>query len=77
MDSPPVLPLADTILWAKLVDGIVLVAREGKTEKQQLKKGLELLDNNKILGMVLNASSSTDHRNYYQRYSPPSSGSES
>ena len=76
VDSPPVLPLADTILWAKLVDGIVLVAREGKTEKQQLKKGLELLDNSKILGMVLNGSSSTDHRNYYQRYSPPNSGSE-
>jgi capsular exopolysaccharide synthesis family protein len=77
VDSPPVLPLADTILWAKLTDGIILVAREGKTEKQQLMKGLELLDTSKILGMVLNASSSTDHRNYYQRYTPPSSGQDS
>jgi capsular exopolysaccharide synthesis family protein len=77
IDSPPVLPLADTILWAKLVDGIVLVAREGKTEKQQLVKGLELLDKSKILGMVLNASTSTDHRNYYQRYTPPSSAQDS
>ncbi len=70
MDSPPVLPLADTILWSKLVDGVVLVAREGKTEKRQLQKGLELLDHSRLLGVVLNASSSTDHKNYYQRYTP-------
>jgi capsular exopolysaccharide synthesis family protein len=73
VDSPPVLPLADTILWSKLVDGVVLVAREGKTEKRQLQKGLELLDRSRLLGVVLNASSSTDHKNYYQRYTPPSS----
>ena len=70
VDSPPVLPLADTILWSKLVDGVVLVAREGKTEKRQLLKGLELLDHSPLLGVVLNASTSTDHKNYYQRYTP-------
>jgi capsular exopolysaccharide synthesis family protein len=70
VDSPPVLPLADTILWSKLVDGVVLVAREGKTEKRQLLKGLELLDRSRLLGVVLNASTSTDHKNYYQRYTP-------
>ena len=72
VDSPPVLPLADTILWSKLVDGVVLVAREGKTEKRQLLKGLELLDRSRLLGVVLNASTSTDHKNYYQRYTPAS-----
>ena len=70
VDSPPILPLADTILWSKLVDGVVLVAREGKTEKRQLLKGLELLDRSRLLGVVLNASTSTDHKNYYQRYTP-------
>jgi capsular exopolysaccharide synthesis family protein len=72
VDSPPVLPLADTILWSKRVDGVVLVAREGKTEKRQLLKGLELLDRSRLLGVVLNASTSTDHKNYYQRYTPAS-----
>jgi capsular exopolysaccharide synthesis family protein len=33
VDSPPLLPLADTSIWARLTDGILLVAREGKTEK--------------------------------------------
>jgi len=81
IDSPPVLPLADTSLWARLVDGVLLVAREGVTQKRQLKRGLEALDQTKLLGMVLNSSTNTDHENYYQRYSPvagttPQNGSE-
>jgi capsular exopolysaccharide synthesis family protein len=70
IDSPPVLPLADTSLWARLVDGILLVTREGVTRKRQLQRGLEALDQTKLLGMVLNSSTNTDHENYYQRYSP-------
>jgi capsular exopolysaccharide synthesis family protein len=70
IDSPPVLPLADTSLWARLVDGVILVAREGVTQKRQLKRGLEALDQSKLLGMVLNSSTNSDHENYYQRYSP-------
>ena len=69
IDSPPVVPLADTSLWARLVDGILLVAREGKTEKRQLQKGLEMLDSSPLIGVVLNCSSSTDQSNYYQYYS--------
>jgi capsular exopolysaccharide synthesis family protein len=70
IDSPPVLPLADTSLWSRLVDGVLLVAREGVTQKRQLKRGLEALDQSKLLGMVLNGSTNSDHENYYQRYSP-------
>ena len=35
VDSPPVLPLADTSIWARLVDGILLVARRGTTERRK------------------------------------------
>jgi capsular exopolysaccharide synthesis family protein len=70
IDSPPVLPLADTSVWTRMCDGILLVAREGKTEKRQLQRGLEALDQNKLLGVVLNSSTNTDHSNYYQRYGP-------
>jgi capsular exopolysaccharide synthesis family protein len=76
IDSPPVLPLADTSLWARLVDGVLLVAREGVTQKRQLKRGLEALDQSKLLGMVLNSSTNSDHENYYQRYSPVASASQ-
>jgi capsular exopolysaccharide synthesis family protein len=68
IDSPPVLPLADTSVWARLADGILLVTREGTTKKRLLQRGLQVLEQSKLLGAVLNSSSNTDHSNYYQRY---------
>ena len=70
IDSPPVLPLADTSVWMRMADGVILVAREGVTEKRELKRGLEVLDSSKLLGVVLNSCTETDHSNYYQRYAP-------
>jgi len=69
VDSPPLLPLADTTEWARLTDGALLVVREGTTEKKPLQRGLEMLKKADLLGVVLNGSSNTNHRNYYQRYS--------
>jgi capsular exopolysaccharide synthesis family protein len=70
IDSPPILPLADTTVWARFADGILLVAREGTTEKRQLEQGLQTLDQSKLLGVVLNGYTNADHTNYYQRYGP-------
>jgi capsular exopolysaccharide synthesis family protein len=70
IDSPPVLPLADTSVWTKSVDGVLLVVREGVTQKRQLQRGLQTLDQTKLLGMVLNSSNNADHKKYYQRYGP-------
>jgi len=44
------------------------VAREGKTEKKELQRGLKALEQANLLGVVLNSCSSADHSNYYQRY---------
>ena len=70
IDSPPILPLADTSVWTRFADGVLLVAREGTTEKRQLQRGLEARDQSKLLGMVLNSCTNADHSNYYQRYGP-------
>jgi capsular exopolysaccharide synthesis family protein len=70
IDSPPILPLADTSVWARLVDGILLVTREGTTKKRTLQRGLQALEQSKVLGAVVNSSTNTDHSNYYQRYGP-------
>jgi capsular exopolysaccharide synthesis family protein len=70
IDSPPILPLADTSVWARLADGILLVTREGFTKKRMLQRGLQALEQAKFLGAVVNSSSNTDHSNYYQRYGP-------
>ncbi len=68
VDSPPLLPLADTTVWARLTEGALLVIREGTTEKGPLERGLEILKKADLLGVVLNGSSNANHRNYYQRY---------
>ncbi len=70
IDSPPVLPLGDTSVWVRLAEGVLLVAREGITEKRQLQRGLEALDKSKLLGTVLNGCHAADHDNYYQHYGP-------
>src|SRR5438093_3126785 len=70
IDSPPVLPLADTSVWSRLADGILLVAREGTTKKRELQRGLEILDHSKVLGLVLNSAESIAQANYYQHYGP-------
>ncbi len=75
IDSPPVLPLADTSVWARLADGIVLVTRPGVTEKQQLQRGLATLEQSKLLGALVNGSTDAAHSDYYQRYGPPASPS--
>ena len=68
IDSPPVLPLADTSVWTRLADGILLVTRQGKTDREQLKRGLEAIEPSKLLGALLNSSSNAAHNDYYQRY---------
>jgi len=69
IDSPPILPLADTTVWTRLADGILLVTRQGTTEKHQLQMGLEALDPQKVLGAVLNCAAGTAYGGYYYRSS--------
>jgi capsular exopolysaccharide synthesis family protein len=72
IDSPPVLPLADTSVWTRVADGVLLVTRQGITEKRQLRKGLEALESNKLIGAVSNCSENSSHSSYYYRPLPAS-----
>ncbi|HTZ95259.1 MAG TPA: CpsD/CapB family tyrosine-protein kinase [Terriglobales bacterium] len=72
IDSPPVLPLADTSVWARVADGVLIVARPGKTEKHHLQRGVEALDRSKLLGALINSSANVARSNYYYRYGPKS-----
>ena len=68
IDSTPVLPVADTSVWARLSQGILMVVREARTEKRQLQKALDALDSSTLLGVVLNSSSNNEHKSYYTYY---------
>lgn len=65
IDSPPVLPLADTSVWMRHADGVLLIARQDKSEKRQLKRGLEAVDHQKLIGAVINSSKNLPHSDYY------------
>jgi len=73
VDSPPLLPLADTTVWSRMTDGTLLVVREGTTRKKSFQRGIEAIKKSDLLGVVLNGCNDTDHDSYYQRYSPPES----
>jgi len=72
VDSPPLLPLADTTVWARVTDGALLVAREGKTEKALLQRGLEVVKKSELLGVVINGCTQPIH-NYYNYAAPANS----
>ena len=68
VDSPPMLPIVDVNLWSRLVDGTVLVVREGLAPVKALKKGLQALDHPKLIGVVMNEASGSDRANYEGQY---------
>lgn len=53
-DAPPIMVGADVMAFAPLVDGIVFVVRAGMTSIKQAKKAIELLPQDKLIGVVLN-----------------------
>ncbi len=65
IDSPPILPLADTSAWARVADGILLVTRQGVTEKKKLQRGLEAVESDKLIGALLNSSNRSSDDDYY------------
>ena len=74
IDTPPVLPLADTPLWMRLADGVLLVTREGVCEKKQLERTVEVIDRSTMLGVIVNSCDSNEQKYYYSRYGQPSTG---
>ena len=68
VDSTPMSPIVDANLWSRLVDGTLLVVREGVAPVKAVKIGVKALDNPKWIGMVLNEASEFDRVNYSDQY---------
>ncbi|MRN51542.1 CpsD/CapB family tyrosine-protein kinase [Paenibacillus monticola] len=56
LDSPPAIEYSDARILAPLVDGVILVARQGKSKRESLRKVKSLLEQtgSKILGIAMN-----------------------
>ncbi|MDP8222706.1 MAG: polysaccharide biosynthesis tyrosine autokinase [Candidatus Lernaella stagnicola] len=71
-DSPPVVAVTDAVVMSKIVDGVVLIAKAGKTTSEIISKAARQLGDvsASILGTVLNDFNirSAGYRYYYYYY---------
>lgn len=73
IDSPPLVPLADSSIWNTMVDGVLLLIRQGATPKKVLMKALESFDKSKLLGVIMNDAVSREEKYLRYYYSGPKS----
>jgi polysaccharide biosynthesis transport protein len=54
IDCPPILLLSDMLIFAEMVDGIIMIVRAESTTNDTFTKALDTLGTDKVLGIVLN-----------------------
>jgi capsular exopolysaccharide synthesis family protein len=54
VDSPPLIPVPDGRILSRLVDGLLLVVAAHKTPRRLVEEALDLLEPEKVVGLVLN-----------------------
>lgn len=59
-DLPAVLPFADMISFAPLVEAVLMVVEDGKTQTDEIVRAADLLANANLIGAVLNKAETTD-----------------
>lgn len=68
VDSPPMFPIVDVNLWSRMLDGTLLVVREGVAPVKALKSGLQALDRPRLIGIVVNEASASSQAGYAGKY---------
>jgi capsular exopolysaccharide synthesis family protein len=70
VDTPPAAPLADAGVLSRMVDGILVIVRAGRTQKQAVEQTLVEVDAQKVLGLVLNDAGGPETAAYALLYEP-------
>lgn len=70
IDAPPLLPVADASVLAKLADGVIIVVRHGKTTKDQVSEAISRLQRvgARLYGVVVNMVAKRAIGSYYYYY---------
>jgi len=70
VDTPPVVPLPDSRLLARCVDGFLIVVAAHKTPRKVLAEALTLVDSTKTIGLVFNGDDRplSPYSSYYGYY---------
>ena len=73
LDTPPLLPVFDSALLARLVDGVLMVVAAHQTPRKLLGESLNMIDATKVLGIVFNRDERPlfgYYNSYYREYFP-------
>ena len=70
IDSPPIVPFADSVILGAEVDGVLMVVQGGKSPQEIVLRSMKLLDDVDavILGVVLNNTKMQSLDTYYRTY---------
>ncbi len=70
IDAPPLLPVADASVLAKLADGVIVVVRHAKTTKDQVNEAINRLNQvgARLYGVVVNMVAKRAVGSYYYYY---------
>ena len=77
IDTPPLLPVFDSALLARIVDGLLVVVAANQTPRKLLGEALNLVEPAKVLGIVFNRDDRPlfgYYDEYYREYFPETSG---
>ena len=77
IDTPPLLPVFDSALLSRLVDGLLIVVAANQTPRKLLGEALNLVDPSKVMGIVFNRDDRPMfgyYDEYYREYFPETSG---
>jgi len=76
IDSPPAIPVVDTLSLKEHADASLLVVRAGRTQQSAIDEAVQALGADHILGMLLNGVEGLDrgYYQYYRHYAPGKSG---
>lgn len=74
LDSPPIVPIADSCILAGMADGVLIVVRARQTRSELFRRAVENLGDANVVGVVLNDVEYGDtryayaYRNYQRHY---------
>ena len=68
IDTPPVIPLTDTVLLSRLVDASLMVVRADRTPKEAVDQALAILGRKNVAGLILNGAEGLNKQYYGYGY---------
>ncbi len=68
IDTPPVLAFAETRSLGAIVDGVLLVVREGQVTPESIAEAIKAFDSSKLIGAVYNDATMANLNGHYHYY---------